>query len=148
MCGEMLPAGPAPSLRSALAVEREEHGAAAVPPAQRGVGVVAVLLDALRELAVGAELLLAEREGGEGVAALAPFQKGQTLLWLETATPQRVKKGLCQRCPLARVLLRANRSLGTKSLEGGGGCDPPAPSLPALSPVWSLPGGSLRPTDP
>lgn len=62
VCGEVLPACPAPSLWPALAVERQEHGAAAVPPAQRRVGVVAVLLDALRELAVGAELLLA----GEG----------------------------------------------------------------------------------
>lgn len=60
--GEVLPARLAPSLRPALAVEREEHGAAPVPPAQRRVGVVAVLLDALLELAVGAELLLA----GEG----------------------------------------------------------------------------------
>lgn len=62
VCGEVLPACLAPSLWPALAIEREEHRAAAVPPVQRRVGVVAVLFDALRELAVGAELLLA----GEG----------------------------------------------------------------------------------
>lgn len=62
MRGEVLPARLAPAPRPAPAVEGEEHGAAAVPPVQRRVGVVAVLLDALRELAVGAELLLA----GEG----------------------------------------------------------------------------------
>lgn len=62
VCGEVLPACLAPSPWPALAIEREEHGAAAVPPVQRCVGVVAVLLNALRELAVAAELLLA----GEG----------------------------------------------------------------------------------
>lgn len=62
VCGEVLPARRTPSLWPALAIEGQEHGAAAVLPAQRRVGVVAVLLDALQELAVGAELLLA----GEG----------------------------------------------------------------------------------
>lgn len=62
--GEVLPARLAPSPRPPFAIEGEEHGAAPVPPAQRGVGVVAVLLNALRELAVGAELLLAEEGRG------------------------------------------------------------------------------------
>lgn len=62
--GEVLPARLAPSPWPPFAIEREEHGAAPVPPAQRGVGVVAILLNAFRELAVGAELLLAEEGRG------------------------------------------------------------------------------------
>lgn len=47
-------------------VQRQEHGPATAAPAERGVGVVAVLLDALPEPAVGAVDALA---GGRGCQA-------------------------------------------------------------------------------
>lgn len=65
--GEVLAPRLVPPPRHPLAIERQEHLAALVPPAQRGVGVVAILLDALLELAVGVVCPLVR--WGEGVSA-------------------------------------------------------------------------------
>lgn len=50
----------------AFAVEREEHLAALVVPAQRGVRVEAVLFDALLKFAIGAVYFLREGEAEKG----------------------------------------------------------------------------------
>ena len=61
----MSPAGLVAPSRLPPPVEGHEHLPAAVLPAQRGVRVVAILFDALLELAVGAVFHL-ERRGGGG----------------------------------------------------------------------------------
>lgn len=66
--GQVVPPRPATAPWGSSPVQCQEHGPAAVAPAQRGVGVVAVLLDALPEPAVAAVDPLA---GGRGCQAAA-----------------------------------------------------------------------------
>lgn len=63
MGGQVVPPRPATAPWGSSPVQCQEHGPAAVAPAQRGVGVVAVLLDALPEPAVAAVDPLAGVEG-------------------------------------------------------------------------------------
>ena len=64
MGGGVSPASLVSPSRLPPPVEGHEHLPAAVLPAQRGVRVVAVLLDALLELAVGAVFNLEQGGGG------------------------------------------------------------------------------------
>lgn len=66
MGGQVVPPCPVTAPWGSSPVQRQEHGPAALTPAERGVGVVTVLLDALAEPAVGAVDPLA---GGRGCQA-------------------------------------------------------------------------------